>query len=59
MQKLLAVLATLVIIITAMLGIASYLGLESANRYHLVFGLVSLVLVLMAGHLLYHGSGKR
>lgn len=56
MSKFLAVLTALVTIVAALLGIASYLGSESAERYHLVAGLLALVLVLLSTHRLYHNS---
>ncbi|KJS12548.1 MAG: hypothetical protein JL56_04615 [Desulfotomaculum sp. BICA1-6] len=59
MQKFLAVLTALVTIITAVLGIASYLGLESALRLHLVTGLLALVLVLIITHKLFYGPGSK
>ena len=59
MQKFLGVLTALVTIITAVLGIVSYLGSESAQRYHLVTGLLALVLVLLVTHQLFYGPGGR
>lgn len=59
MQKFLAVLTALVTIIAAILGIASYLGSESAERFHLVAGLLALVLVLLLTHQLFYGPGSR
>lgn len=59
MNKILSVLTALVTIAAAVLGIASYLGSGGAERYHLVTGLLALVLVLLATHRLYHINDGR
>ncbi len=58
-MKFLALLTALVTVIAAVLGIASYLGSEIAERYHLVIGFITLFLVLLLTHQLFYGSGAR
>ncbi|MCG8402349.1 MAG: hypothetical protein MJA84_12255 [Firmicutes bacterium] len=59
MHKVLAVMTALVTVITVILGMAAYLDLTSAAKYHQVTGFLALVLVLLATHRLYHGSGGK
>jgi len=55
MPKILAAVTAIITIITVILGLAAYLGLASAAKYHLIAGLLTLASVLAATHLLYHG----
>ncbi|SFR00446.1 hypothetical protein [Desulfoscipio geothermicus] len=59
MQKILAVVTALITVITATLGLVSYVGVESAEKYHLAAGIISVVLVLLITHMVYHGNFHR
>ncbi|WP_027365486.1 hypothetical protein [Desulfotruncus alcoholivorax] len=59
MQKFLAVTTAIVTFLTAVLGLALYLGIKGAEKYHLAAGFLTLVLVLLITHQMYHGSGSR
>lgn len=59
MQKTLAAATAIVTIITGALGLASYVGVESAEKYHLPAGILALLLVLAATHYLYHGTSNK
>lgn len=59
MQKLLAIITAIVTIITAVLGLAAYVGVMNAERYHLASGIVALVLVLLITHQVYHNTRER
>lgn len=58
-MKFLALLTALVTVIAAVLGIASYLGSEIAERYHLVAGFLTLFLVFLLTHQLFYGRSGR
>ena len=57
--KFLALLTALAAIITAILGVASYLGSEMTGRYHLIAGFLTLFLVLFLTHQLFYGQNSR
>ncbi len=59
MAKFLAAVTAIITIITAVLGLAAYLGVENAAKYHLIAGLLTLAAVLAATHQLYHGKMDR
>jgi amino acid transporter len=59
MQKILVVVTSLITVITAILGLISYVGVESAGKYHLTAGVISVVLVLFITHMLYHDNFHR
>jgi uncharacterized membrane protein len=59
MQKLLAVITAVITIITAVLGLAAYVGVVNAERYHLASGIITLVMVLLITHQVYHGTRGR
>ncbi|AGL00958.1 hypothetical protein [Desulfoscipio gibsoniae] len=59
MHKLLAVLTVIITIITTVLGLAAYVGVTGAYKYHLIAGLLTLVAALAASHQLYHGNMGR
>ncbi|WP_347490709.1 hypothetical protein [Desulfoscipio sp. XC116] len=59
MQKLLAAVTAIIIIITAVLGLAAYVGVAGADKYHLIAGILTLAAVLTATHQLYHGKTDR
>lgn len=58
MLKLLAVVTAVFTLITFFLGLASYIGITGAVKYHTVFGIVGLFLVLACAHYLYHGADR-
>jgi len=57
--KFLALLTALAAIVTAALGIVSYLGSEITGRYHLIAGLLTLILVLLLTHQLFYGRHSK
>jgi len=56
MPKILAAVTAIITISTVILGLTAYLGVAGAAKYHLIAGLLTLVAVLTATHLLYHGK---
>ncbi len=56
MPKILAVLTAIITITTVVLGLVAYLGVDGAAKYHLIAGLLTLVAILVATHMLYHGK---
>ena len=59
MQKFLAVTTAIITVLTAVLGLAFYLGINGAEKYHLAAGFLTLVLVLLITHQMYYGAGSR
>lgn len=59
MHKIIAAFTALITILTAILGLASYIGIEVAEKYHLAVGILALTMVLIATHILYHGKYYR
>ena len=59
MQKFLAVATAIFMILTAVLGLALYIGIDGAEKYHLAAGFLTLVLVLSITHQMYYGAGGR
>ena len=59
MQKFLAVATAIFMILTAVLGLALYIGIDGAEKYHLAAGFLTLVLVLLITHQMYYGAGGR
>ena len=58
MLKLLAITTVVFTLLTFILGLASYIGITGAVKYHSVFGIVGLFLVLACAHYLYHGANR-
>lgn len=59
MPKIIAALTAIITIVTVVLGLAAYLGADGAVKYHLIAGLLTLIMVLLTTHLLYHGKPGR
>ncbi|SFH38086.1 hypothetical protein SAMN05660649_04981 [Desulfotomaculum arcticum] len=59
MQRFLAVTTAIVTVLTAVLGLALYLGINGAEKYHLAAGFLTLVLVLIITHQMYYGNVSR
>lgn len=58
MLKLLAITTAVFTLISFFLGLAAYIGLTGAVKYHMVFSIVGLFLVLACAHYLYHGANR-
>ena len=56
--KLLAISTAVFALITFFLGLITYIGITVALKYFIVFGIISLFLVLACTHYLYHGAAR-
>ena len=53
MQKFLAVVTSLCVIVTVVLGLLVYLGVENVVKYHLIAAILTLLMVLTITHQIF------